>query len=122
MSHNSFRTYAALIVLLSLPAASFAQQAVNQAVRSTETSAMPESSELQLAGRLDADDSASVSLEERLANLEKAWDDLKKSEAKAPSPSTKPTLEVHGRIHFDHWSFANDSQGSSVVRESWNGR
>ncbi|MCH7688399.1 MAG: hypothetical protein IH899_17245 [Planctomycetes bacterium] len=25
--------------------------------------------------------------------------------------SGKPTLEIHGRIHIDHWSFSDDSEG-----------
>lgn len=41
------------------------------------------------------------SLADRVLNLEK-------SQAVDP---TKPTLEINGRIHLDHWSFADDSEG-----------
>jgi phosphate-selective porin OprO/OprP len=53
-----------------------------------------------------------VSYEERLSILENAWRDSKAAEAKqTASSSGKPTLKINGRIHADHWSFANDSPG-----------
>lgn len=48
------------------------------------------------------------SLEERLVELEKT---LKKFEEEAKAAPELPTLEIGGRIHFDTWSFADDSEG-----------
>lgn len=49
-----------------------------------------------------------LSLEERLGELEET---LKKFEEEAKAAPKLPTLEIGGRIHFDTWSFVNDSEG-----------
>lgn len=52
------------------------------------------------------------SFDERLGALEQAWRDREEAEAKEKaSAAGKPTLNIEGRIHFDHWSFVDDSQG-----------
>lgn len=51
---------------------------------------------------------AAVSMDERVSQLEKA---LKKYEEEAKAPPKLPTLDIGGRIHFDTWSFADDSEG-----------
>lgn len=54
---------------------------------------------------------AGPSFEERLARLEAAWCAECPAETKKEAPTAKPTLNINGRIHFDHWSFADDSPG-----------
>jgi phosphate-selective porin OprO/OprP len=59
------------------------------------------------------------SLEERLMALEKAWREKeaadqaaqKEAQAKQAADAKKPTFHIGGRIHLDHWSFADDSEG-----------
>ena len=61
---------------------------------------------------IDDESSDGESFGERLSVLEKAWRDMQDADAKQKASSTgKPTLEINGRIHLDHWSFTNDSEG-----------
>jgi len=60
----------------------------------------------------ETDNPSNQSYEERLHALEQAWGDQKAAAAKKKGPTSgKPTLKINGRIHADHWSFADDSQG-----------
>ena len=49
---------------------------------------------------------------DRLAKMEENWAKLKESEAKKKADALKkPTFKVGGRIHWDHWHFAESSPG-----------
>lgn len=56
----------------------------------------------------EGDKEGESALEKRVAQLEET---LKKFEEEAEAPPDLPTLEIGGRIHFDTWSFADDSEG-----------
>ncbi|MBT4867895.1 MAG: ATPase [Planctomycetaceae bacterium] len=61
---------------------------------------------------VEDDNPSDQTYEERLQALEQAWQDQKAAAAKKKGPTPgKPTLNINGRIHADHWSFADDSRG-----------
>ena len=66
----------------------------------------------------DSDD-AELSLDERLARVEKGWSELDKAwskfeaaeKKKKADAALKPTLKINGRIHADNWDFINTTEG-----------
>ncbi len=53
-----------------------------------------------------------MSFDERLARLEEAWKSMQQAEAKAKAAAAgKPSFRINGRIHADHWSYTNTSDG-----------
>jgi phosphate-selective porin OprO/OprP len=54
----------------------------------------------------------SADLAERLSKLEDAWEKFQNATAdKADEAAQRPTVEIGGRIHVDHWAFPQASDG-----------
>ncbi len=52
------------------------------------------------------------SFHDRLAGLERAWEQDARADAKSQVDSSgMPTLKINGRIHLDYWNFTHDSPG-----------
>ena len=80
------------------------------------------SAPIHSVGYLDepkAADDADMTMEERLAKVEKGWADLDKAwskfdaaeKKKKEDAASKPTFKINGRIHADNWDFLESSDG-----------
>jgi phosphate-selective porin OprO/OprP len=71
----------------------------------------PAESEGEAEGEGNGDDEGE-SVTDRLDELRKEWDEYQSGldEAKAEAAG-KPTFDIGGRIHIDHWGFLDDSEG-----------
>ena len=98
------------ILFLCAATASFAQ---DEETPHMEHVAGSLSNPLPLTSRfIDDESSDGGSFGERLSVLEEAWRNMQDTDSKKKASSSgKPTLEINGRIHFDHWSFTDDSPG-----------
>ncbi|MCA9034207.1 MAG: ATPase [Planctomycetaceae bacterium] len=67
----------------------------------------------------ETDTEGELSFEDRLARMEKGWEDLDKAwkkledaeKKKKADAASKPTYKINGRIHADYWDYLNTSAG-----------